>query len=138
MHQVYPGNLDKFIKAVPSAKSYTSLKVASYNMSFPKPGLLDGVRSRTRAIAKVTDIVYAYPEAKAPTLHKITCACALSSRIAVIGPNGAGKSTLIKVLTGEVMPSSGKVWRQPALRMAYVAQHAFHHVEQHLEKTANE
>lgn len=53
-----------------------------------------------------------------------------------MGPNGAGKSTLIKLLTGETLPDSGKVEKHPNLRVAYVAQHAFHHIEEHLEKTA--
>jgi len=30
------------------------------------------------------------------------------------------------------------VWKHPTLRVAYVAQHAFHHIEQHLDKTPNE
>merc|ERR1711988_961423 len=54
---------------------------------------------------------------------------------AVIGPNGAGKSTAIKVLTGEMPPTQGSVWKHPNVRFAYVAQHAFHHLESHLEKT---
>lgn len=54
----------------------------------------------------------------------------------LVGPNGAGKSTLIKLLTGETIPDSGKVEKHPNLRVAYVAQHAFHHIEQHLEKSA--
>jgi ATPase subunit of ABC transporter with duplicated ATPase domains len=43
--------------------------------------------------------------------------------------NGAGKSTLIKLLTGEMQPQEGAVWKHPNTRMAYVAQHAFHHLE---------
>jgi ATPase subunit of ABC transporter with duplicated ATPase domains len=42
---------------------------------------------------------------------------------------------MIKLLTGESIPQTGTVWRHPALRIGYVAQHAFHHLEQHLEKT---
>ena len=48
---------------------------------------------------------------------------------------------MIKLLTGELTPdklSSGEVWKHPNCRVAYVAQHAFHHIEHHLEKTANE
>jgi len=39
--------------------------------------------------------------------------------------------TLIKIMTGELKASSGIVWRHPNLRVAYVAQHAFHHLEDH-------
>jgi len=45
---------------------------------------------------------------------------------------------MIKVLTGEVVPQTGDVWKHPNARVAYVAQHAFHHIEDHLNKTANE
>jgi len=41
-------------------------------------------------------------------------------------------------LTGETVPTDGVVTKHPNVRVAYVAQHAFHHVEQHLDKTPNE
>ena len=50
-------------------------------------------------------------------------------RVAVVGPNGAGKSTLIKLLVGELDVKRGKVWRHHNLRVAYVAQHSFDHLE---------
>ena len=53
----------------------------------------------------------------------------------MIGANGAGKSTAIKLLTGELIPTKGEVERHPNLRMAYVAQHAFQHLEKHLTQT---
>jgi elongation factor 3 len=49
-----------------------------------------------------------------------------------------GKSTMIKLLTGELIPQEGTVWKHPNIRVGYVAQHAFHHLEQHLEKTPNQ
>mmetsp|Transcript_75542 Transcript_75542/g.119274 ORF Transcript_75542/g.119274 Transcript_75542/m.119274 type:complete len:391 (-) Transcript_75542:251-1423(-) len=57
------------------------------------------------------------------------------SRVAVIGANGAGKSTAIKVLVGEQKPTEGSIWKAAGLRMAYVAQHAFHHLEKHMQST---
>merc|ERR1712078_678829 len=41
----------------------------------------------------------------------------------------------IKLLTGELIPTKGEVERHPNLRMAYVAQHAFQHLEKHLTQT---
>jgi ABC transport system ATP-binding/permease protein len=43
-------------------------------------------------------------------------------RIAVIGRNGTGKSTLLKVLSGELLPDTGTVWRQPGARLARLEQ----------------
>merc|ERR1712048_1056048 len=39
---------------------------------------------------------------------------------------------------GEIEPQDGTVWKHPNARIAYVAQHAFHHIENHLNKTPNE
>ncbi len=41
-------------------------------------------------------------------------------------------------LAGETLPEEGAVWKHPNLRLAYVAQHAFHHVEQHLDMTPSQ
>jgi len=43
-------------------------------------------------------------------------------RIAVVGRNGTGKSTLLQIVSGELVPDSGTVWRQPGLRIARLSQ----------------
>jgi ATP-binding cassette subfamily F protein uup len=43
-------------------------------------------------------------------------------RVAILGRNGTGKSTLLKIISGELPPDEGSVWRQPALRLARLEQ----------------
>jgi zinc transport system ATP-binding protein len=42
--------------------------------------------------------------------------------ITIIGPNGAGKSMLLKCLMEFYVPSKGKIYRRPNLRIGYVPQ----------------
>ncbi|QLL32875.1 hypothetical protein HG536_0D03970 [Torulaspora globosa] len=134
----YKGNLAKFVEQKPEAKAYYTLSDTNAQMRFPPPGILTGVKSNTRAVAKVSNVTFTYPGATKPSLMGATCALSLSSRVAVLGPNGAGKSTLIKLLTGELVPQEGEVQKHPNLRIGYIAQHALQHVNEHKEKTANQ
>ncbi|PFH61236.1 hypothetical protein XA68_17870 [Ophiocordyceps unilateralis] len=134
----YRGNLASFVQVRPEAKSYYTLSASNVQFKFPPPGILTGVKSQTRAIIRMSNVSYTYPKAPKPSLSDVSCQLTLSSRVAIIGPNGAGKSTLIKLLTGEVIPSIGKVEKHPNLRIGYIKQHALEHVEMHLEKTPNQ
>ena len=111
---------------------------SNVKMAFPPPGILTGVKSNTRAVARMANVTFTYPGAAKPSLENVSCSLSLSSRVAILGPNGAGKSTLIKLLTAELNPNEGKVEKHPNLRIGYIAQHALQHVEQHKEKTANQ
>jgi ATP-binding cassette subfamily F protein uup len=39
------------------------------------------------------------------------------SRFGLLGPNGSGKTTLLRLMTGELAPDSGEVWRADELRI---------------------
>ncbi|KAJ3300311.1 translational elongation factor EF-1 alpha [Borealophlyctis nickersoniae] len=136
--KAYKGNLSKFVEVRPEARAYYELAATETKFKFPEPGFLEGIKSKDKAILKMGKVNFTYEGTTKQILHNITLQCSLNSRVAVIGPNGAGKSTAIKILTGELIATSGDVWKHPNLRVAYVAQHAFHHVEQHLDKTPNE
>ncbi|CAE7581243.1 HEF3 [Symbiodinium natans] len=147
--KTYKGNITDFVRRCPEAKSYLSLTNDKQRFILPEPGMLEGVKSKGKKLLKMHNVTYTYPGNQTPTLFNVSIEVSLLSRVAVIGPNGAGKSTMIKAcplverlsttgdaLVGE-LPVTGKsiVWKHPNVRISYVAQHAFHHVEQHLDIT---
>ena len=134
----YKGNLSAFVAIYPEASAYLSLENSAFTFKFPEPGFLEGVNTKGKAILKMTNVNYTYPNTDKKIITDASVVCSLSSRVGCIGPNGAGKSTLIKLLTGEIVPQSGTIWKHPNVRIAYVAQHAFHHLEDHLDKTPSE
>ncbi|KIX05694.1 uncharacterized protein Z518_03666 [Rhinocladiella mackenziei CBS 650.93] len=134
----YRGNLTEFAKRVPSARSYFELGASELEFKFPEPGFLEGVKTKAKAIVRVSKMSFQYPGTDKPQISDITFQVSLGSRIAVIGPNGAGKSTLVNVLTGELIPTSGEVYQHENIRIAYIKQHAFAHIDNHLDKTPSE
>jgi len=136
----YRGNLEAFVKAVPEAKSYYTLEAAEdYKFKLPDPPLLDGVKTKEKSLLKMRSVGFQYPTSKVQQLYDISLQVSLSSRVAVLGPNGSGKSTLVKLLIGDMEPNKGgEIWKHPNLVIGYVAQHAFHHIDNHLDKTALE
>jgi len=99
---------------------------------------LEGVASRGKRFLYMEDVFYSYPKSGSPAVRGATVECSLCSRVAIVGPNGAGKSTLAAMLVGELAPDLGTIWRHQNLRIALVAQHTFHHLEQHTDLTATE
>ena len=148
--KVYKGNLSEFVKLVPEAAAYYKLETEAFAFSFPDPGMLEGVTSKTKALIRMKNVYFRYPTRQVNTLNAVQVQVSMASRVACIGVNGAGKSTLIKLMVGEIEPNDPndpqfkdqvdltnppEITRHPNMRLAYVAQHAFHHIENHLELT---
>jgi ATP-binding cassette subfamily F protein uup len=49
----------------------------------------------------------------APLLDRVNLQIDRGERVCLVGRNGAGKSTLMKVISGEIQPDLGQVFRQP-------------------------
>mmetsp|Transcript_32622 Transcript_32622/g.78400 ORF Transcript_32622/g.78400 Transcript_32622/m.78400 type:complete len:1033 (+) Transcript_32622:72-3170(+) len=133
--KVYKGSLSNFVEKVPEAKTYFILKADKLKFTFPEPGPLEGVKSRGRTLLQLKECSFTYPGRPTPQLHGVGVTVSQLSRVAIVGPNGSGKSTMIKCLLGLLKPDSGTVWKQGGARIAYMAQHAFHHLEKHLDLT---
>ena len=127
--------LEDFVKAYPEKKGYFELRNDVVKFKFPEPGPLEGIKSMSKTLLKMKNITFQYPTRDTPTIYDINIECSRVSRVGVIGANGAGKSTAIKILIGELKTTQGEVSKHPGLRVAYIAQHAFHHLEKHLNKT---
>ncbi len=55
-------------------------------------------------------------------LENINWAIQHGQKIGLVGPNGAGKSTLLKLLTGELIPDDGFVFRAKGVTVGYLPQ----------------
>lgn len=88
-----------------------------YKFEFPTPDDRPGP-----PIISFSDASFGYPGG--PILFKnLNFGIDLDSRIAMVGPNGIGKSTILKLISGELQPSSGTVFRSAKVRIAVFNQH---------------
>jgi len=131
----YRGNLTEFLKIKPEAKQYHELTNDNLNFKFPDPSPIEGVKSLSKSVLTMKNCYFQYPTAPHPQLIDVSVKVSQGSRIVIAGINGAGKSTLIKLLLGEIEPNQGTIERHPNVCVGYIAQHAFHHIEDHLDKT---
>merc|ERR550532_319568 len=135
------GNLDDLIEQDAEIEEYFKMDKVKDNalkFTFPEPGALDGVKSRTKAVVKMEHCTFSYPGNTKPTIEDVSFKVSMASRVGVCGKNGEGKSTAIKLLTGENIPQEGTVYKHPGVRLGYLAQHSFDTIDQHPNKTANE
>lgn len=71
----------------------------------------------------ISSMSFSYP-GDDPLYSNIDFGIDTESRIALVGPNGAGKSTLLKLITGELMATSGLISRHLHLKIGRYTQHS--------------
>lgn len=86
------------------------------NISFGESSQLIG------KIFSVDNVSFSYNNDKV-ILQNIDFGIDLDSRITIVGPNGAGKSTFINLLVGNLEPTSGEIYRNRGIKIAYYNQH---------------
>src|SRR5689334_3345016 len=57
-----------------------------------------------------------------PLLDDVSLQIQPGERVALIGRNGTGKSTLMQILSGELPPDRGVVWRDSGVQVARLVQ----------------
>ena len=66
------------------------------------------------------NVAFGYDDKK--IFEKVTFTIHEGERIGFIGPNGEGKTTLIRIMTGELVPDEGKIFKKGGLKLGYLAQ----------------
>ena len=67
------------------------------------------------------DVSFSYDNCE-PSFENFTTSIMRGDKVGIIGPNGIGKSTLLKVMLGELEPTSGKMKLGTNLEIAYFDQ----------------
>ncbi len=82
----------------------------------------------------VSDVTFGYPGMAKPLFSHAEVCVDSGSRLVLLGENGRGKTTLVKLMLGELEPTSGVVHRNNGARIALVNQH--HGDQINLDQTA--
>jgi ATP-binding cassette subfamily F protein uup len=75
-------------------------------------------------VAHLEEVCFAHPTAGGSTniLTNFSTTIMRGDKVGIIGPNGSGKTTFLKIVMGELKPSSGKVRLGTNLHIAYFDQ----------------
>src|SRR6185437_12476202 len=72
---------------------------------------------QTKRLVELDDLTYSIENR--PLFQNLSFHLAAGMRVGLVGPNGSGKTTLMRLLTGELEPTSGTVKRATNLRITY-------------------
>lgn len=78
-------------------------------------------------LLRIKDMSFGYGDQQ--LFQHVNLVLQAGARIALLGPNGAGKSTLIKLMTGEIKPTSGFIEQTPNISIGYFAQHQLENLD---------
>lgn len=82
---------------------------------------LDAAGYSGEKVADLQQVTYAWP-GQPPVVRDFSFRLTRGDRIGIVGPNGAGKSTLIKLILGDLTPTSGEIERGTNWEVLYFDQ----------------
>lgn len=79
-----------------------------------------------KEVLQASDLSYSFGDNKAPLFQDVSFDMKRGETIALIGPNGVGKSTLLKLLIGDLEPSTGTIKWGSKVKIGYYDQEQTH------------
>src|ERR1700761_5630746 len=80
------------------------------------------VKKLYRNAVTVEKLNFTYPDSDVQILKDVNFSIEAGERVAIIGPNGIGKTTLMRVLAGELTPTSGRITWVENAQVGYMPQ----------------
>lgn len=78
------------------------------------------LRQSGELVLQLEEVSFRY--AQRTIIEPFSCLISRGSKVGIVGPNGAGKSTLVKLMLGQLQPSSGQVKQGTKLDILYFDQ----------------
>ncbi|KAK1139372.1 hypothetical protein N8T08_000823 [Aspergillus melleus] len=75
-------------------------------------------------------VMFRYKPNEPSVLNGIDLVIHMGDRVGIMGLNGCGKSTLVRLLTGNMVPSQGKISNHSRLKLGYYAQHSIEDLQE--------
>src|SRR6202048_4999139 len=120
----FSANASKARQATSRRKAIEKIKIEEIRPSSRQNPYIrfEQAKKLYRSAVTVERLNFTYPGADAAVLSNINFNIEAGERVAIIGPNGIGKTTLMRLLAGELHPTSGRIaWVENA-QLGYMPQ----------------
>jgi ATPase subunit of ABC transporter with duplicated ATPase domains len=120
----FSANASKARQATSRRKAIEKIKIEEVRPSSRQNPYIrfEQAKKLYRSAVTVEKLNFTYPGTNVQVLTNLNFNIEAGERVAIIGPNGIGKTTLMRVLAGELTPSSGRIsWVENA-QIGYMPQ----------------
>ena len=120
----FSANASKARQATSRRKAIEKIKIEEIRPSSRQNPYIrfEQAKKLYRSAFTVEKLNFTYPDTDIPILSNVNFNVEAGERIAIIGPNGIGKTTLMRVLAGELKPTSGTITWVENAQVGYMPQ----------------
>jgi ATPase subunit of ABC transporter with duplicated ATPase domains len=107
----FSANASKARQATSRRKAIEKIKIEEIRPSTRQNPYIrfEQAKKLYRNAVTVEKLNFTYPDSDVQILKNVNFSIEAGERVAIIGPNGIGKTTLMRVLAGELTPTSGRI-----------------------------